>query len=340
MTELAYCFLHASFTLRTRSQASSEQSDDASMIDSDPHVPSSSGLGSPPASVAQRKRRSRMSINDFLPPVMFNKTPSTGSSVHSGAHTSPNHSHKTSDEGKSYGPRKLKKPRSIPDLSSTTTGYFDVTATPQPAFTGRAHSQSVTGADKPRMPLRSAVSPLEATHPIGDVFSNVMGWAASTSSPAMSSMTRSKKNSSTSNESTPIDSASDHCSIHSKELIEHPFGRNVAFDSPFRNAAGFPPGPRSVLREMQSFESNRTARAEPTSKSTTEQGSHSPLHSPRHDSYGSISSSDSDTPASPTSSRLPLIQHHARFLHPNRACTPDIRLLSSTSFRIIGDCPC
>ncbi len=265
------------------------QSDDASITDSDMdlHVPSSSGLGSPPASVAQRKRRSRMSINDFLPPAMFNKTPSTGSSVHSTSQTSSNHSHKTSDEGKSYGPRKLKKPRSIPDLSSIASGYFDVTAAPQPAFTGRAHSQSVTGADKPRLPIRSVVPPLDTTRPIGDVFCNVMGWATHPASSASSSMSRSRKNAQISDDSTSVDS-SDHCSIYPKELLEHPFGRNVAFDSPFRNSAVFSPPPRSVVREKQSFESNRTARAEPSVKSTEGPGPHSPLRSPRHDSYGSV----------------------------------------------------
>lgn len=283
------------------------------MIDSDfdLHVPSSSALGSPPSSVAQRKRRSRMSINDFLPPAMFNKTPSTGSSVHSTSQTSPNHSHKTSDEGKPYGPRKLKKPRSIPDLSSNTSGYFDVTTAPQPVFTGRAHSQSVTGADKPRMPIRSIAPPLEAPRPIGDVFSNIMGWTTHPLSSATSGMTRSStKNTPISNDSISVDGVGDHCSIHSKELLEHPFGQNIAFDSPFRNTAVFSPPPRSVVREMQSFESNRTARAEPSSKSIQGQGPHSPLRSPRHDSNGSVSSSDSDTPASPTSPGLPSHSGH------------------------------
>lgn len=301
MTEV---FIRSSHS-RTRSQASSEQSDDASSIadsDLDLHVPSSSGLGSPPASVAQRKRRSRMSINDFLPPSMFNKASSTGSTSNSATHTTPNHSHKTSDEGKPFGPRKLKKPRSIPDLMSTPTGYFDVAAAPQPTFTGRAHSQSVTGADKPLLPTRSTVPLVELSRPVGDVFSNVMGWAIPPSSPATPSTTHSSKGST--NDLTPADPSADHCSIHSKELLEHPFGRNVAFDSPFRTRATFSPS-RSVVREMQSFESNRTARAEPTSKTSNEQSPHSPLRTGRHDSYGSVSSTESDQPASPTSPVLP-----------------------------------
>lgn len=154
--------------------------------------------------------------------------------------------------------RKLRKPRSIPDMTSVSGGYFgDEAGSPSPpAPSGRIHSHSVTGADMAR-PIVTMTTPVEASltpaRP-GDTFSNVMGWLGAPASPLTSSgLTPSLRSLNTPSDSpsqSPLDVAG----------LEQPFGRNASFDSPspFRNSAVYLP---LVLREMQSFESAKTARA-------------------------------------------------------------------------------
>lgn len=179
-------------------------------------------------------------------------------------------------------PRKLRKPRSIPDLASATGSYFGDAVSPQPPpATGRAHSHSVTGADMPRpmvqMTTTTTATALSSAGPAtgsassiisgnnvciveppvratGDAFSNVMGWLG----PPVSPMTSSGMTPSSHSLLTPSDTPSQ--SPLEAEWLGNPFGQNVAFDSPFRSSAIYLP---SVIREMQSFESAKTARADP-----------------------------------------------------------------------------
>ena len=203
---------------------------------------------SPASSTAQRKRRSRMSVAS-----VFTK-PGSGPSVRVADDAKPPSASGTSDV------RKLRKPRSIPDLASAAGGYFgDATGSPAPA--GRAHSHSVTGADMPR-PTVQTVNVSEAlARPSGDMFRCVMGWAGAPGPPLTSSGLTPSSRSLLTPSDTPSQLPLEVCSQHSKEFIEHPFGRgrNVSFDSPFRSSAIFLP---SIIRKMQSFESARTARAE------------------------------------------------------------------------------
>ncbi|KAH8112047.1 ras GEF [Phellopilus nigrolimitatus] len=234
--------------------------------------PTASGSGT--ASQARRKRRSRMSITS-----VFKSTTAPSQRAPEDSRGSP------VSTSASIGPRKLRKPRSIPDLTSAASGYFGDTAGSQTSMTGRAHSHSVTGADMPRPIVRASVVTEASPRPSGDVFSNVMGWAAAPPSPMTSSgMTPSSRSLLT--PSTPSESPLENCSQHSKEVIEHPFGRNVLFDSPFRNSAIYLP---SMLREMQSFESAKTARADTQTRSPAEETPQRP------DSLDSLASTKSAT---------------------------------------------
>ena len=132
--------------------------------------------------------------------------------------------------------------------------------------------------------------------PSGDVFSCVMGWAGAPGSPLTSSGLTPSSRSLLTPSDTPSQSPLEVCSQHSKEFIEHPFGRNVSFDSPFRSSAIFLP---SIIREMQSFESARTARAEPLAKPVETADSEAPQRPDslkpiqRPDSINSFASSNS-----------------------------------------------
>ena len=140
--------------------------------------------------------------------------------------------------------RKLRKARSNPQIS------VDPVPPPQP---GRGHSQSVTAADIPRLPIYSSPSgPVPGPYPqpsMRDGFADVMHWGVE------------------SGPSSPISSRS-HSHSHGSEVSPspgpfNPFGSGVSFDSPTPTRA--PDGYLHVplLREMQSFESGMTARADP-----------------------------------------------------------------------------
>ncbi|TDL26913.1 ras GEF [Rickenella mellea] len=230
-------------------------------------------FGSSRSSVSppQSKRRSRMSINGFLAPSVFRNGITPGSTSPPASSQAfpllqppvPSSSqgyvqttiHRSPDGGRSPPPRKLRKTRSIPDMYG---GIAEATVgRPPPIIAGRVHSHSVTGADMPHWPRQQPASPEETSRSRGDMFSEVMGWNESSAS---SHRTRSTSVS----VSSPLEEEGpevppDGTPIPSKEFIEHPFGRGVSFDSPHRNSAVFLP---LVIREMQSFESGLTARAE------------------------------------------------------------------------------
>ncbi|KAH7913649.1 hypothetical protein BJ138DRAFT_1145718 [Hygrophoropsis aurantiaca] len=139
---------------------------------------------------------------------------------------------------------KLRKPRSIPDMFGSTTSLNATNRLP-----GRTHSQSVTGADMPRLPPPTVADMPKP--PTGDIFADVMQWH-------IGSVPQSPFTSSSVSEA------------ESGQLgyIAHPFGQGVSFDSPTRpSATEYLPMPRGV-RPMQSFESGMTARAGDTVRRT------------------------------------------------------------------------
>ena len=285
------CFLLQMIRLRALVQEPTSTPE----LDGELHVPASGT-----ASQAQRKRRSRISINGFMAPSVFKHTAPSPPRVldESKAITTS-----TASSSSGFGPRKLRKPRSIPDLTSSASGYFgDATSNSQNVYTGRAHSQSVTAADMPRPNVQATSAVIEEPpRSTGDIFSNVMGWMTLPSSPLTSSgMTPSSHS-----VLTPTDATqSERCSVHSKEFIEHPFGRCISFDSPIRSSAVFLP-PISVVREMQSFESGLTARADTQTRSPTEEPPQRPesFDSLASDSSNITSLSIDDLKPSPSPSR-------------------------------------
>ncbi|KAH9477116.1 Guanine nucleotide exchange factor LTE1 [Psilocybe cubensis] len=174
------------------------------------------------------QRRSRLSMH-FLQPGMFAKTSIPPTSRPPIVSNTPSIS------------KKLRKTRSIPDMSSSEP---TITSAPTFAVTGRGHSQSVTAMDIPRLPMPFASYP--PPRPI-DAFAELLDWFNPLTSTADFS-----------NQSlfTPDTSSPD--APKTRPTVPQPFGPNVVFKSPAIKVAPNPP-PRH-LREMQSFESGRTAR--------------------------------------------------------------------------------
>ncbi|KAF5329123.1 hypothetical protein D9758_017145 [Tetrapyrgos nigripes] len=172
---------------------------------------------SPSTSPQQHKRQSRISFNNLL---------RNGSS---------------SSTSNASQPRKLKKPRSNPDLTSNS----DVRPSRHHhgnSTGGRMHSLSVTAADMPRASYNVPVH-----H--GDAFGDVMDWSSPSSD-----------NFSTHSLFLSVDEPSSSTRRHGfPSVIQHPFGSGVSFESPAAKANPYLPIPRP-LREMQSFESGLTAR--------------------------------------------------------------------------------
>ena len=137
--------------------------------------------------------------------------------------------------------RRLRKARSNPQIS--------IDPIPPPPH-GRGHSQSVTAADLPRLPIYSPpsepVPTLYPQPPVRDGFADVMHWGVE-SGPSSPISSRSQTHSHGSEGPGPF----------------NPFGPGVLFDSPtpVRAAEDYLHVP--LLREMQSFESGMTARAGP-----------------------------------------------------------------------------
>ncbi|THH14380.1 hypothetical protein EW146_g5939 [Bondarzewia mesenterica] len=219
---------------------------------------------SPKSSRSGRRstRRSRMSMHSFLPPSMFPIVNRNGDSTPPMARPFAN------DGPRSPPTRKLRKTRSNPQLPAPPAVLSSSPTSPQPPLhAGRAHSQSVTGADMPRLPV---VMVDVKRPPRGDVFSEVMQWSTALTSPYSSS------SASFSALSLHLPKE-DNDAPHSPAIIIHPFGSGVSFDSPSRRSEsnlGLP----HLLREMQSFESGLTARADPVSRAV-KPGALSPLSS-------------------------------------------------------------
>jgi GDP/GTP exchange factor required for growth at low temperature len=182
----------------------------------------------------------------FLPPAMFNKTPTSRPTTISTS-------------------RKLRKTRSIPDMSSNGEGDMPAgIAGPTFSVTGRGHSQSVTAVDIPRYTATFNVIPPGLRK---DSFAEVMDWhtPSSTISSQFSAF-------SFSHEQTQDD--------QNRPTVLHPFGPGITFNSPSsKSTIDRLPAPRH-LREMQSFESGMTAR--------------------QIDMRSSLPSSDSPVPSEPT----------------------------------------
>ncbi|KAF9235907.1 hypothetical protein BU15DRAFT_89388 [Melanogaster broomeanus] len=176
------------------------------------------------------KSRSRMSVHNIL---THNK-PKAGTSVKPPA---------VQETGALSGGL-VRRTRSIPDMFGGVAAGLTLAEDPsrQPTPTGRTHSHSVTGADMPRPPVSSPPVDLPKP-PAGDIFSEAMQWPDGSVPPspyAGSSVSGSSEGSHT----------------------RHPFGPGITFDSPTRPIDSlYLPMPRA-LREMQSFESGLTARAD------------------------------------------------------------------------------
>lgn len=175
-------------------------------------------------------RKGRMSMHTFLPGTMF-----PGVTSRSGDATA---------SVRSPSSRKLRRTRSNPQISADP-----LPLAPPP---GRGHSQSVTAADLPHLPIYSTPTEPLPTLPapplIRDGFADVMRWNAE------------------SGPSSPISSYS-HSQSHGSELASsighfNPFGSGVTFESPVPHKDSEDYLHVPSLREMQSFESGMTARAD------------------------------------------------------------------------------
>lgn len=198
------------------------------------------------------KRRSRMSVHAFIPPSLKSATQQTLRSANG-----------PMDTMGSNASRKLRKTRSIPETlngSSYSLSSAKAFGLQQRlgSAAGRAHSQSVTSADMPRLP---AAMVDVARPPNGDIFGDVMRWNTGgimpSPFPSGSGSARFARSYMWPGEASS--SQQDH--IHTSAVILEPFGSNVSFDSPARKPiADLLPMPH-MLREVQSFESGLTARA-------------------------------------------------------------------------------
>ncbi|KZT68096.1 ras GEF [Daedalea quercina L-15889] len=209
----------------------------------------------------QTKRRSRMSVHSFLPSAVFkNGTPTTVPP------TLP------TDGSRSPPVRKLRKTRSIPSAIGTRTDA-STSENPPPTPTGRPHAHSVSSADAFRPSLSVSETPTKVSQ--RDVFADVMCWTNMPISPMGSS------SASMSTRSLPQDSgATSNGESSAHNIIIQPFGPGVTFDSPsWRSSTHFA---QPILREMQSFESGLTARADPVPRTLQNGGSriHLPVDGP------------------------------------------------------------
>ena len=197
----------------------------------------------------QGKRRSRMSVHSFLPPAMFKNGTSQPSSKPPVAQ----------DGSRSPPVRKLRKTRSIPNLASPTPEpTVSTPAQPSAPFTGRPHAHSVSSVDAFRPPVTSINTTVSA--PSHDIFADVMSWNSVPPSPISSgSQLRSSRSFYTPSER-PSDCQPDDPTL---DIIRHPFGKGVLFDVPSWHSPSHLSS-QPVLREMQSFESGLTARADPS----------------------------------------------------------------------------
>ncbi|KAI0744636.1 hypothetical protein C8Q76DRAFT_637916 [Earliella scabrosa] len=195
-------------------------------------------------------RRSRMSVHSFLP-AFRNLGPIAP------PHTiyDPSRSPPTS--------RRLRKTRSIPN-GLASTGAEGASAPPPQPPTGRPHAHSVSSADAfaaptpppPPPPPQQPSTPVPRGASVvnNDFFGDIMSWSSFPTSPFASSSS-----------SLPFryhPPSSSPPSTHGRTgEIANPFGRGVSFDSPAWRSPNHLSSP-PILREMQSFESGLTARAD------------------------------------------------------------------------------
>ncbi|KAH0834180.1 hypothetical protein J3R83DRAFT_11489 [Lanmaoa asiatica] len=198
----------------------------------------------------------------------------------------------------------LRRTKSIPDMFGVAIGTSSSEhPSRQPTPTGRTHSHSVTGADMPRS-LSSEIPPADQPKPpSGDIFGETMQWPSGSVPPS------------------PSASGSSGGSY-----IRCPFGPGITFDSPTpRDDSVFLPLPRA-LREMQSFESGLTARADdmmrrvgsgsssPQDADLTPVSEHADLPSPPPRLAVSPFGDDSDIPPpDPALAPLPETSIHSRY---------------------------
>lgn len=198
----------------------------------------------------QGKRRSRMSVHSFLPPVMFKN----------GVHAPPK-SPVAQDGSRSPPVRKLRKTRSIPNMASPTPEPSHSPPVTPVMATGRPHAHSVSSVDAFRPPITSINT--SATVPSQDIFADVMSWTSVPPSPLSSG---SQLRSTRSFHSTSERPAELYGGEPRSDMVRYPFGRGVHFESPVWNSPTHLTSP-PPLREMQSFESGLTARADTSPRS-------------------------------------------------------------------------
>nr|VWO96952.1 Guanyl nucleotide exchange factor Sql2 [Ganoderma boninense] len=207
-----------------------------------------SNVTSPNTGPAHGKRRSRMSVHSFLPVFKTGVTPVTALNP-------------VVDPVRSPPPRRLRKTRSIPDGLSSN-GPSNESVSPQPIMQaiGRPHAHSVSSVDAFAPPvsqhalLENQAAPRAPSGPAGDFFAEAMAWTNAPTSPLASS-------SSSLPFRTHPPSSSPPSTLGRGGEISHPFGAGVSFESPSWRSPSHLSSP-PVLREMQSFESGLTARAD------------------------------------------------------------------------------
>ncbi|KAH8084897.1 ras GEF [Cristinia sonorae] len=153
------------------------------------------------------------------------------------------------DGNRSPPMRKLRKTRSIPNMAGMEASGDP--ANQSQASNGRPHAHSVSSADAFRASAIVAELGRQSVQP--DILSSVLSWHTTPASPLSS------------RSAIPLNRMN---SKSSTELIANPFGPGVHFDSPgWRSSTTYLTTPH-VLREMQSFESGLTARADPSPRSS------------------------------------------------------------------------
>ncbi|OJT12320.1 hypothetical protein TRAPUB_11095 [Trametes pubescens] len=200
------------------------------------------GPGSTNGNVLPHKRRSRMSVHTFLPTGVFKSSGVGPMAIPSTVF----------DASRSPPTKRLRKTRSIPNGISSTDGASPLPSAP---LTGRPHAHSVSSADAfaPPSPLKTDFPRPRA--PVNDFFADAMAWSPQPGSPLASS------SSSAPFRHHPPASVSPSTPSRAPEDVSYPFGLGVTFESPSWRSVSHLASP-PVIREMQSFESGLTARAD------------------------------------------------------------------------------
>jgi GDP/GTP exchange factor required for growth at low temperature len=262
-------------------------------------------------------------MNAFLPPTFLPPNPPRAPEPVAVASPPPPSTSK--DGARSPPSRKLRKTRSNPQMPVQSPPSAD-NARAQPAYTGRGHSQSVTAADLPRFSVgRASAAPMPAPPsappaPRVDLFAEVMHWQRAPTSPLSSSSAASYSSRSRSTSAASADERA------TRAQVDNPFGARVHFDSPSRPLAAHLHVP--VLREVQSFESGLTARAEPAPRraAVLAQASGSASGS------GKGSPTPSETPSAPSTPSIASAPFTPRPGSVDRGYTPTMETLMYTQY--------